>query len=120
MSGCAAHIRDYEKMRVLYGEIQEALSTFDGGLQGRSHEDLPIEIKNRDILITQLTVLSAMLEETEDMDGAGRLISVYRRGQCSSGFRPVRKLQEPDSWFESVWQTYRDRTGNNPGNRTNA
>lgn len=111
MSACAAHIRDYEKIKRLYREIQEILSAYDGGLQGRSYEDLPIEIKNRDIFITQLTVLSAMLKETEGMDGAERLISEYRGGQCCSGFRPVRKLQMPDSWFESVWEAYRERTG---------
>lgn len=111
MSACAAHIRDYEKIKRLYREIQEVLSAYDDALQGRNYGDLLIETKNRDIFITQLMVLSAMLKETEGMDGAERLISVYHRGQCSSGFRPVRELQMPDSWFESVWEAYRERTG---------
>lgn len=114
MSACAAHIRDYEKIKLLYEDIQNFLKDTDESFQGQSINDLPIEIKNRDIFITQSIVLSSMLAETQSVDGAKRIISTYDGGDCHSFLRPVRKLPEADAWFENVWRKYRDRVQAHP------
>lgn len=99
-------------------------------------------LKCRDILITQLAVLSAMRLAAESMGSRGsglvtkadgvpvsdlldiRYVEKRNLQQNSkiitrkigekfiSEFNPVNPLPKPDSWFENVWSDYRRRTKN--------
>ena len=98
---------------------------------------LPIAIKNRDIFITQFSVLSAMLEDAKNITGGGavyaenqdfiklenyisskdivfekenkKLITTYNAAHVNSYFTPVKPFVSLDQWFESVWEYDRER-----------
>lgn len=109
MSSCAAHIRNYDEMEQLYQELHAYILESNQRITCNDNSLLSIEIKNRDIFITQLMVLSAMLKEQEKLNSSERMIIEYRNGDCYSYKREVRELVIPDSWFESVWKAYREK-----------
>jgi hypothetical protein len=109
MSACAAHIRKFDEMKLLYHELQTQITNMNQRLTYHNNSALAIELKNRDIFVTQLMVLSAMLGEQEKVNASERMISEYSNGDCNSYKRPVRELVKPDSWFESVWKAYREK-----------
>lgn len=115
MSDCAAHIRDYEAVRELSEQLQHFLRSTNDRLLCRLPKDLVTAIKNRDIAMTQLMVLSAMQKARAGVSSGERLISVYGEGACHSTLRPVRRLPEDALWFEAVWSAYRERTAAREG-----
>lgn len=60
MSLYAAHIRDPKAMEELAGELEGAFRGFFGENGARSPLDLPFAFKNRDMLLVQRAMLSAM------------------------------------------------------------
>lgn len=81
MSGRAAQIRDIEGMRRLSEWIQTKLNGFftENGVQ--SPQDLPELLRNRDILLTQYAVLSAMIISAERIGSRGSALVRSREGE---------------------------------------
>lgn len=106
MSRCAGIVRDERGMRRLMEKGREALAA-----------SCPADLRDpllrerlllRDLLLTQQSVLSAMLyARTHEMSG------VLATQGADSGYRPPRPLPERDLWFERVWKAYRQQEARN-------
>lgn len=77
MSEYAAHLRNLENIERLYCELRNELESFYENIKISSCLELPHALKNRDMLITQLCVLSAAKCSAEKAHsrGSGLLIS---------------------------------------------
>ena len=104
MSRCAGIRRDAEAMRRLLAWGKEAL---EGCCPAKADDPLlPDRLLLRDVLITQQSVLSAMLFDGEQ-PGPGVLMT---RGAVSRR-KSARPLPERELWFERVWRDYRAKNG---------
>ena len=104
MSRCAGVDRDADGMRRLLDQGRKALeNTCPADL---ADPDLKERLLLRDLLITQQSVLSAMLYDLEQ-PGPGVLMT---RGLASRR-QNARPLPERDLWFERVWRAYRQTNG---------
>lgn len=142
MSRYAAHLRDIKGMAVLVNDLRGLMENFFSESSVSDPYELLFMMKNRDIFITQLAVLSAMKKAAEKTGSRGSALVVSDNGQkvsanlslsfieekptpinCQivtskngngfiSEFEPVRPLPKPDGWFENVWNDYRKRTRN--------
>jgi len=81
MSMFAAHIRDIKKITELEGKIKGKLDNFYNEARLQSTEELPILMKNRDILITQTAILSAMIESANKNESRGSALVLRDNGQ---------------------------------------
>ena len=136
----AAQIRDIPKMKKLLVEIEKELAQFFQNETISKESELFYLFQNRDILMTQKAVLSAMLFAAEQMGSRGSALILCENGRKTkienisyakekkeekdkqvvtemnekgafvSSFSPIRPLPAPDGWFESVWKEYRERT----------
>jgi len=141
MSACAGHMRDIEGMTVLEGKIKEALDNFFERVSLEGTHELPDLLKNRDILITQLAVLSAMRHAAGHTGSRGSALVLSEGGNpllkgikyapnipletnqlmvtqktpegFISTFGPVRPIPCSEQWFERIWSGYRRRTERN-------
>lgn len=136
MSECGAFIRSEAEIRRLIPKIKTELENFaaltvsDASLLGEL-------LINRDILITQLVYLYAILEYTEhgglsrgsylilrendhlpsgddtvtiDTAHRDKVCKVcFRDGTVSAEWEPVRPIPTRDNWFENVYNAYRKR-----------
>lgn len=139
MSRCAGHIRTVDGMNHLLEEVARQLGKFN--LQQKATpRSLSQLFRNRDILLTQGAVLSAMLFTAENMRSRGSGLVVDPGGQATgiegirflppdpgagngyvatafdgkewvSCWKPVREMPVTDTWFETVWRDYLLRTG---------
>ena len=140
MSLWAGHIRSLPEMEALDREAAQTLSRFweDTGVRGP--EQFPAALKNREMLLTQRAMLSAMALTGEACGSRGSALVVdpqgeslpglpfqFRRGNGShredwvetqltgsevvSRFVGVRPLPKTEGWFENVWREYRQRKG---------
>ena len=119
-------------------QVEETLAGFWQRTAVSRPQELPAALKNREMLLTQRAMLSAMeltgaacgsrgsalLESPEGVPLPGLGIR-YQPGDnshwgdwvetrlsptgASSRFVPVRPLPKTDDWFESVWKEYRQR-----------
>ncbi|SCG97141.1 L-aspartate oxidase [uncultured Ruminococcus sp.] len=85
MSRWAAQIRDIEGMRGLSEWLQVRLNGFfaENGVQ--SPQELPELLRNRDILLTQYAVLSAMITSAERVGSRGSALVRSREGEPGAG-----------------------------------
>ena len=139
MSSCGAFIRNMNDIRAAIPEIRAELDSFDS-YQADSPETLRELSINRDILLTQLVYLSAILGYAEDgglSRGSYLITDRIPDGRtpvpvdtehftkiCRSrlrdnmsvelGWRSVRPIPERDDWFETVWKKYREKNVNSP------
>ncbi len=136
MTACGAFIRSEEKIRALLPTLKTELENF--GNYQVSDAALLAELSiNRDILITQITYLSAILAYMEDggksrgsyliMRGEQSLpdgktvididkahfdkvcITAWNGGAIASHFEDVRPIPSRDNWFENVYNAFRER-----------
>ena len=101
MSDCAAALRDREGMERLLRASAAALEEMKGRPAGKT------EAKLRDATLTQIAVLSAMLDGVPDPASVQE--TVVRDGVPVTCRRPVRPLPEDGDFFELVWRDYRTK-----------
>ncbi len=139
MSRYASHIRNPSCMRKLLNKCESELVSFFRE-KNASKRELSQLLRNRDILLTQGAVLSAMIYSSEIMQshGSGLVIgdsgqetgidgirflppkhgntnlyiaTVFDGKKWNSKAQAVRNIPDTDTWFENVWSDYRRRTG---------
>jgi len=99
MSLCAAHIRDTEKMRELAEELKQKIESVFEDAKITSPYELPALMKNRDIFITQLAVLSAMQKAADEFGSRGSALIMQPDGEAVSeklasfSFRPLKQKE---------------------------
>ncbi|MEG2080327.1 MAG: FAD-binding protein [Oscillospiraceae bacterium] len=126
MDKCAFIIRDIEKMKELRLKIKSSINNF-GLLKSAS------ALKERDILISMNSILSAMIfsAENQGSNGSALIIDEYSDSVLShkykkrndenmkmqvitenavSSFLKVRDMPESDLWFETVWAEFKQKT----------
>lgn len=135
MSECAAFLRKRHAIEETIEKCREELASFENENRPMCAEDLPDVLINRDILLTQLVMLSAIRDYMTDggMSRGSYLIVnddvplftqmpeldahhadfvqnvlLCKDGSVQSVFEPVRPLPESEQWFETVWKRYRD------------
>ena len=138
MSQQAGHLRSLPGMGQLAAQVEEALAGFWQRTAVSRPQELPAALKNREMLLTQRAMLSAMeltgaacgsrgsallaTQEGAPLPGLGIRYQPgdnSHRGDwvetrlspagASSRFVPVRPLPKTDDWFENVWKEYRQR-----------
>ncbi|MGI6255912.1 MAG: FAD-binding protein [Acutalibacter sp.] len=140
MSLWAGHIRSLPEMAELDRKAAGVLARFWEATAVRGPEQFPAALKNREMLLTQRAMLSAMSLTGENCGSRGSALITdpqgeslpglpfrFRRGngshredwvetrlegaQVTSRFVEVRPLPKTDGWFENVWREYRQRKG---------
>lgn len=141
MSESASHIRSREAIKELISELEQKLAGYFDRSRVASKEKVAFLLKNRDILITQLAVLSSMQLGVSEIGsrGSGLVIdekgepindrldyryvpgkdgfdqkfvaTCFANGVASSKFEATRPMPRPDDWFENVWNAYNKRIG---------
>ena len=71
MSARAGHIRDIDKMTQLQADVLTQLENFFSEAKLTTPTELPMLLKNRDILITQAAILSAMIKAADKFGSRG-------------------------------------------------
>ncbi len=142
MSRYAGHLRDTKGMAALVDDLRALMENFfcESSISGPN--ELLFLMKNRDIFITQMAVLSSMQKSAEQTGSHGSALVVSDNGQMVSAnlslrymegkplpnnsriitykngtafvseYEPVRPLPKSDGWFENVWNDFRKRTRN--------
>lgn len=82
MSGVAAHIRQPEEMSKVAGYLKGQLANFFEEISVASAYDLPHMLKNRDILLTQAAVISAISMVAEEIGSRGSGLVLDAQGEC--------------------------------------
>jgi succinate dehydrogenase/fumarate reductase flavoprotein subunit len=84
MSLYAAHIRNVDKMPEFARELEDKIATIFEDAKVTSSYELPMLMKNRDIFITQLAVLSAMEKAANEFGSRGSALIMDREGEVVS------------------------------------
>lgn len=130
MDRCAAFVRKPKEMEQQLQAVRGHLKNLGEETAVRNHTELLAAFQNRDILLTQLTYLSAMLFYVDSGGGSRGSYLVEREdpsGENAPGvgyveesrlnaeqltvencFRPVRPLPQDAAWFENVYNDYRE------------
>lgn len=140
MSLWAGHIRSLPEMERLARQAEDTLAHFWERTGASSPRELPFVLKNRDMLLVQRAMLSAMALTGRACGSRGSALLAdpegerlpglpwgFRRGSgahrrdwvetrlspegANSRFVPVRPLPKTDDWFENVWREYQRRKG---------
>ena len=99
MSDCAGAVRDYEKIRQTHFQTRQALS--------KLHCTTDITyLRLRDTLVTQLAVLTDLLQGEPDPTTVRQ--TCINGNSCTCTERPVRPLPQSEDVFETVWRGFRD------------
>lgn len=85
MSAHLSHIRSLSQIPQLRRELTEELRTFFGGAELTTGEELPHLLKNRDIFITQLALLSAMEWTIQTLGSRGSGLALDSDGEALDG-----------------------------------
>ena len=123
MSLYAAYVRNSAEMKKLHTELCQLRDNFFSENFVQSKADLPQLYKNYDMLLTQTTVLSAMIFSAENIgtrggalvDGGKQYEEKYMnqvintRPDGESYFEQVRLLPSCNDWFEKVWAERENR-----------
>jgi len=97
MSLYAAHIRNVDRIPELVEKLQSKIDTFFEDAKITSPYELPALMKNRDIFITQLAILSAMEKAANEFGSRGSALIIDPNGQkvseklTSFSFRPLKQ-----------------------------
>lgn len=121
MSVCAAQFRNISEMEKLKKELSSLRSRFYEAVKIKSSSELPELFKTYDMLLVQISMLSAMLLSAKQcgsyggawIDDSGRssprpdaaIITQWEK----SYFEPVCPIPDADVWFETVWKDYNGR-----------
>jgi len=116
MSQHAAYVRDTKEMIKLQKELQELSENYFEKVTVASDSDIPALYKFYDMLITQISALSAMIFAAENIGSRGSAFvknakiagttyndKVVVTSGCQSHFETVRPMPDCNDWFESVW-----------------
>ncbi len=144
MSRIGAFIRDKDEIKESISKFEKAFTEFTNMIQINSLKELPIVFRVYDMIITQIAILSAILEYmnkggdsrgsylVSQDDGSNEvridekvwkysLENDFREKVCETmisaddgikvthNWVDVRPLPEYDSWFENVWDEYRQK-----------
>jgi succinate dehydrogenase/fumarate reductase flavoprotein subunit len=102
-SARCAHMRPHGKLGAMYdARIADIASYYDGCAIADAPQ-IPGMFLARDILVTQAAMLSAMRAGA----GAGVVETRMEGGGFASERKPVRPIPARDTWFETVWEKYR-------------
>ena len=116
MSLCAAHIRDAKAMDALAPELAAALEGFFGKTGAKGPRELGFAFKNRDMLLVQLAMLSAMRLSGEHCRSRGSALMTHPEGQSLAmdglndpeGLSAYRYLPGNGShrqdWLQTLWK----------------
>ena len=85
MTFCAAHIRSDEEMRKYYEELKETIRSFDDTVRWKRPVQIGIMLRTRDILETQLALLSAMIKAGEEFGSRGSAMLQQKGGKPVGG-----------------------------------
>jgi succinate dehydrogenase/fumarate reductase flavoprotein subunit len=132
MSKYAAYNRDINKMKELHSQFSRDMETFYADNTIRDESGIPLLYKCRDLLATQIAVLSAMIFSAEEAGTHSGALVVKQNGAENSEsaisestisksavlkstahvvttaagksyFEPVRPLPPCNDWFEQMW-----------------
>lgn len=81
MSTIAAHVRSPEKIGCFKSELMERFKNYFNEVKIAGFEELPDLLKNRDILITQISVLDAMERAAEKFGSRGSCLVKTEKGR---------------------------------------
>ena len=102
MSACAAAVRDKTAMQAALAQVKEELDSLGCGICSAQ----PQYYKLRDILVTQVAVLTAMLDAEKADPTKVQETYLTSDGFCCS-HRRVRPIPENNDFFENIWRGYR-------------
>jgi len=130
MDRCAAFVRKHREMEQHVEYVRERLERMGAETAVTSHGELVSALVNRDILLTQLTYLSAMVDyirsgggsrgsylvETDEKErpeapGTGFVeesLLDLETLSVKNEFKPVRPIPQDNAWFENVYNDYRE------------
>jgi succinate dehydrogenase/fumarate reductase flavoprotein subunit len=94
MTFCAAHIRDAAQMKAYYEELKETIRTFDSVARWKRPVQVALLLRTRDILETQLALLSAMLKAGETFGSRGSAM-IHMDGGIPASDRLLQYIYEP-------------------------
>lgn len=96
MSLCAAQIRNRGSMKALRQQVAQKRKCFFAATRADTPEELPLAYKNRDMLLVQEAVLSAMLLTGEDCGSRGSALLADKKGVPISvpGLRTGTELEQ--------------------------
>ena len=132
MTRWAAHMRSGAEMARLLSDRTERLPEFFASAALSTERGLSQLLRDRDILLTQGAMLSAMVLAAQAMGSRGSglvvdpdhpetflpvreefkeycLITRYEHHAFLSALEKVRPLPDCDDWFETTWKEYRER-----------
>ena len=117
MSAAAAHVRSVQAMEELSKTVSHQLASFYDDTRLATPFELPLALKNRDMLLTQQAVLSAMDFTAEHCHSRGSALIISEEGTpvgegllregCgleNTRFLPGNGAHRED-WMETVWNT---------------
>ena len=81
MSGCAAHIRQEGSMESTMDYLKERIKKFDEEIRISNPIEICHALKNRDILIAQLAVLSAIKKVSSEIGSKGSGLVTDKNGE---------------------------------------
>ena len=125
MSRHASFMRSRKDIDVLLEKFKSLRDDFFEKTVITDRKELPYLFKTYDILLTQISVLSAMQKSAYDIGtrGAGMVTDASIVGENShndkiiitenerSYFEPVRAIPTADNWFENVWNEFNRKRG---------
>lgn len=134
MTHCAAAIRNTDKIEILIEKTKSLLNTYKESVSV-TKDNLYKAYKLKDMLISQMAVLTAMKEFSAYGFSRGGAVYInnrenpfdflpysdkcnnkiqviqYENGEFYVTMRDVRKIPEESQSFEKIWKEYRDKTG---------
>ncbi len=133
MTNCAAAIRNTDNIKTLIEKTKNLLNAYKKSVSV-TKENLYKAYKLKDMLISQMAVLTAMKEFSAHGFSRGGAVYIsdrenpldflpcsdklnnkiqvinYKNGEFDAEMRDVRKIPEESQSFEKVWKKYREKT----------
>lgn len=112
MSKYAAHLRDKQKIPQLYEQWLKDYPSWNRLLRVNKVSDLNKALKAKEMMLTQVAILSSMLQGKNKEDEIDKVIlTQYQNEEMISWSREVNPLPEAEDWFEVVWGKYNQQIG---------
>lgn len=120
MSKHAAHIRSVEDIKRLKRSVLKAIPSIFSDIALKTINDIPHVFKNRDILITQAAVLSAMYKSATEIGSHGSALILDKNGEIISEKIPDLKFAKgKDGFNDKLVSTCLQTTGHIVKNENN-